>query len=244
MAQNATDIESYIRSKFGAPVVDCELDATQIAHSINEAARWLCAYQGQTKFYLTPSGNNTLTVPDDCDTVVDVIFEDQGIATFFDWAGIEVNAYDSFFGNGFAGGYSNSYSVFSDYIMVMQRWEMGRNVLGLDADWEYLPYDRMVRLYPSGRNTGTQVLVVYNVKPENLSYEKLQGRFYMILRDYAYACAMEILGHIRTKYSEMPSATGTITMNGDTLLGNAEVLRMALYEQITKLRDVTGFMVK
>jgi len=245
MPQNEESIKDFIKNRFGFGVVDVELTDSQLNHAIGEGKRWFCTYQSQTKFLVIPSvSGDFIDVPEDCDNVVDVLFEDQSIASFFDWAGIGWNAYDPFFGNSSIGGYGNTANAFSDYIMLMQRWEIGRNVLGMDTDWEYSSYDRKIKLYPSAHSVGKNVAIIYSVNAEYLKLEKLHSKFYRLVSEYSYAIAMETLGYIRSKYSDLPSATGTLTLNGDTLLSNAEILRMGLYEQITKIRGVTGFIVR
>jgi hypothetical protein len=52
------------------------------------------------------------------------------------------------------------------------------------------------------------------------------------IRDWALAVCWEMLGQIRTKYGTLASATGGLTLNGDTLLQKSETMYQELLRQI------------
>jgi hypothetical protein len=52
------------------------------------------------------------------------------------------------------------------------------------------------------------------------------------IQDWAYAEAMEMLGMIRSKYSSLGSASGSLSLNGDTLLTRATELKENLKQQL------------
>jgi hypothetical protein len=58
------------------------------------------------------------------------------------------------------------------------------------------------------------------------TYEWLQ------FRQYALAKAMKTLATIRMKFPEKVSATGTFTMDGETMWANAEALEMQIEEKM------------
>jgi len=74
-----------------------------------------------------------------------------------------------------------------------------------------------------------------------MDLSKLRPYEYRLLRKYALAESMTILGNIRTKYSDGPSATGSITLNGQDLLANADMIRDTVREQILALRPPANF---
>ena len=54
--------------------------------------------------------------------------------------------------------------------------------------------------------------------------------------------AMKTLATIRMKYSDKPSATGTYTMDGETMYANAEAMEMRLEEKMRLMQHPVGIM--
>lgn len=62
----------------------------------------------------------------------------------------------------------------------------------------------------------------------------------MWLQDWTYADVMEQLGMIRTKYGNLPAASGSMTLNGDTLLTKSAELKTELRRQINDFEVGNG----
>ena len=242
--QSDAEIKGYISRSLGGGVIQVELTEDQLNDSVYEAKMWFMGNLGQFKnkiLNISPNGGY-VDVAEDCLSVVDVYFDIERSDLFdqFDWAGVEVNplaigGYGAYYGGmvGMGGGYSF-------LVQSMQYRETARRVLGTDRDWEWDSNDRKLRLYPtSGTNIGTAVFVVYMTDDIDLS--KTRPYEYRIIRKYAYATAMETLGQIRSKYAEGPSATGSIALNGADLIGNADIMRENLKQEIMLLRPPTNF---
>jgi hypothetical protein len=69
----------------------------------------------------------------------------------------------------------------------------------------------------------------------------LSNAEYWLFREYAQVQAMKTLAMIRMKYSDKPSATGTFSMDGDSVWANAEAREMELVEKIRQLQSPIGF---
>ena len=242
MAQTIESILEYVKVRMGQGVVAVELTNGQIVLAIEDAKMWYCSYMSQLRSYVTviPT-NNQLIMNEECDLVVDVVFENNQAIDIFKWAGVEFNLYDPL-NSGVAGGGT---SMYSDFVQNLQYWETGRRIFSSDNDWDYEEYYKRLRLYPTDNfRTGSHIAIVYQVGSEHLNVLKLRTKEFNLLRQYSFAQAMETLGWIRTKYSDLPSATGSMSMNGDTLLVNSETLKITLTEQIQKLREPIGFLVR
>lgn len=240
--QSADEIKGFIQRNLGAPVVAVELVDDHYNDAIYEASMWFMGLIGQMKnlvLPITPNGG-AFDVAADCLSVVDVFFDlnRAGIFDQFSWAGVELNP----LGFGAYGSYNNGATAgggYSAIVQSMQYLEQARRILSADRDWEWDHQDRKLRIYPTSGDIGSQVFVVYMVDEMDLS--KLRPYEYRLLRKYALAESMTILGNIRTKYSDGPSATGSITLNGQDLLANADMIRDTVREQILALRPPANF---
>lgn len=83
------------------------------------------------------------------------------------------------------------------------------------------------------RIINAQERVVLEVTMERGEQELINDRWCrMWIQDWTYADCLEQLGLIRTKYGSLPSATGGLSLNGDTLLAKASELKAELLRQI------------
>lgn len=239
--QKAAEIKKYIKRRLGEPVVDVELEDDHLNDAIDDATRWLAGIMGQLRIGVlkTNGQGGNYNVPDDCQEVVDVYFEEgrDRILDVFDWAGVELAPV----------GYGSYFSTPSGAYSYIQQWqaylEHGKKIVSVDPMWEYDRFDRILRLYPSdGRDDGSignKVAILYQTGQIDLA--KLHNYEFDLVRRYALASAMEALGYIRTKYATVPSAQGEQSLNGDTLLGNAEAMRSELTEKAKGLRRPPDF---
>jgi hypothetical protein len=241
--QSADEIKGFIQRNLGAPVVAVELVDDHYNDAIYEASMWFMGLIGQMKnlvLPITPNGG-AFDVAPDCLSVVEVFFDLQraGIFDQFSWAGVELNplgfgSYGAYNGYGTVGG-----GGYFDLVQSMTYLEQARRILSADRDWEWDHQDRKLRIYPTSGDVGGHVFVVYMVDEMDLS--KLRPYEYRLLRKYALAEAMTILGNIRSKYADGPSATGSITLNGQDLLANADLIRDTVRDQILALRPPANF---
>ena len=239
--QNDADIKRWIKRKFGFGTVDVELTDDQLDDCIDESKKWFAGVIGQEGMALLniQQTGGEFDVPDDVQAVTEVIFEDrnQDFINLFDWADIELSpiGYGTYYGSP-----SGSYSYL---VQARQYLEHGRKIIGADRDWEWDRTSRKLRLFPArdvgGTGIGTKAVIRYQRNTINL--EELYDYEYSMVRRWAWAESMETLGYIRTKYSSLPSASGEVTLNGDTLLANANEIKFALRDEVKVKRRPAPF---
>jgi len=239
MAANTTRgrIRDYIKRKFGHPTVHVELEDDQLQDAVEEALAWFAGLVGIVHTdSLTANGTGEYDVNDDVSIVTEVVPTPSNLdslVTPFAWADVELTP--------MAYGYRISgLGRYSELLQYMQYLEQAKRLVGADFDWEWDRAARKLRLSPAELVSGT---VIYYYTPKSLSLDNLTPYEVRLIRQYAYAEAMEVLGQIRSKYSELPSSTGGVTLNGETLLANAEALRESLEEKAKMLRKPLGFII-
>lgn len=243
MLQSEKDIKQYALRKLGFGVVDIELTDAMLSDCIVDAKRWFATYIGQLKettITIAPSGG-AFSVPDDVEFVTNVVFQDMhDFEDYFDWADIDLSPLA--FGGSFGVGPNSAMSTDYSYILQLRQYfEMGKRIIGTDQDWEFNRETRKIEVYPSRGvvDHGTIAVIKYLTNDPDVALMNLYE--YDMVRKWAYAEAMEYLGNIRTKFAEWPSSTGSVALNGDTLLANADSLKSALTDKVRALRKPVGF---
>ena len=245
MAQTDQDIKDYVSRRLGSGVVGVELTDDQLVDAITDSKMFFQTYIGQQKVHKLSgiSSGGEYDMPADCDSVVDVAWDIRGSDLYdrFDWAGVELGPLNY----GMYGGYRSDGSIGGGYSYLIQAInyrDQAKRVLGLDRDWIWDHAKQKIVLFPSGsegRGIGTDAEVRYLVKEVDLSL--LRPYEYNLLRKYSLGEAMEILGFIRTKYNDLPSASGNISLNGDNLLSKSEEIKMDVLEKLKTLRPPAPF---
>jgi hypothetical protein len=235
MALTEQDIQDYVRRKLGDGVVCVELTDNQIDDAINRAKLWAQGWIGQGRAYLiTFDGTTEYVPPTDCESVTEVVFTMSGDSLFdmFKWAGVELNIAEFTMVRPPGGGYT-------DLVQHMQYLKLGQRVMSAERSWEWDRVRNRLVISPAPAS-GEKALIYYLAKTLDLTY--LRSYEQALVQDYALAGSMETLGYIRTKYAEIPTASGSTTMNGDTLLGNASQLFDKLNEQARNLTPPLSFI--
>lgn len=239
--QSEAEIKKFVRRRLGGGTVDVELTEEQIGDCIDTARRWFSRYIAQIKnvtIQISPNGGEYDVAPD-CAYVTDVAFtrDNRDIFTFFDWAGVEISPLNYGMYYGPPGG---SYSYLTQ---ARQFIEQAKKLISTDPDWYWDRAKRKLVITPtSGQvNSGLGNTIVVEYATRAVDLERLDDYEYELLRRYALAEAMDLLGQIRSKYSSWPSASGEASLNGDSLISNADVMRNELNEAVKKLRRPDGF---
>tara|TARA_R110000868_G_scaffold320909_4_gene581926 strand:+ start:7857 stop:9026 length:1170 start_codon:yes stop_codon:yes gene_type:complete len=76
---------------------------------------------------------------------------------------------------------------------------------------------------------------ISNIPYQNITYKYINEIGRQWIRRYTLAICKEMLGYIRSKYSEMPIPDGSVTLNGSDLVSAAATEKEAL---MTELKDV------
>lgn len=221
------EMQTWILKSFGAPIVDVELTCEHLGLAIEDAKRWLVAKKGVCRVLEVNVSESTseITLPDDVERVVDVIFEGCGYIPFgtdpmFGYQYIDIDWF---------GGYSGeTLGTVSTYHQLEQYSNTARNVFGTDYDWNQV--GRTLHLFPSEFPAG-RVRIEYTTS--DFTIEQLPERDHDLLKRYALARAKGILGRILRKYtSGIPSAQGTTTLDGADLVSESKEEISSLNEEI------------
>jgi hypothetical protein len=89
------------------------------------------------------------------------------------------------------------------------------------------------RANPLRYNTsGSQVSDTSNVPYDFIEYQNINSVGRRWIWDYGLACAMELLGWVRSKYSSIPIPNADVTLNGADLLSNAQTMKDRLLDKL------------
>ena len=232
--QSDADLRIWIKRRLGHGTICVELTDEQLDVAIQDAKDFWRAWVGQPKMvYLTTTGTTLIpeaSIASDIDCVVEVAYPvSDDLTRLFSWADVEVNPYTWVY---------QGYGGYSTLIQLMQYREFGKRAVSADLDWEWDRAQRGLILMPPP-DSGQRLGVVYLSTQVDLT--KLSNAEYWLFREYAQCQAMKTLAMIRMKYSDKPSATGTFSMDGDSVWANAEARESELVEKIRQLQSPIGF---
>ena len=235
MALTDQDVADYITRKLGGGVVCVELTPDQLLDAVEQAKQWCQQWIGrQRTATLVATGATEYAIPAawGCESVTDVIFElnTDSLTDVWKWADVEVNVAD-------ITAVRPNYS-YVDLVQRQQYLELGRRVLSGERSWDWDRARERLVVTPAP-NSGETLLVYYLGTTLDLSYLKSYEQ--KLCLDYALAQAMETLGYIRTKFAELPTASGSVSLNGDTLLSNAQQLMDKCEERARTLAQPMPF---
>ena len=257
LVQTEDDIKEYIRLKLGYGTVDVELTDDQLDMAIDQAKNWFAKTIGQLRAVFSAAVPETRVyqMPDDCEQVVDVVFgssadlsdvadlsgQPLGYIAGTVYSGYEVGmGADNLRGSNGGTWLSPTYGGriwFSRLLEIYQRWEMTKSFSG-SGEWSY---DRWSNSVVFSTGSSGAVIIVYMTR--DIDVGVLKQKEYWYLREYSLAEAFEVLGYIRGKYSELPSAGGGLSLNADTLLSRAESIKQQLEEEVKRYRGGHGVIV-
>jgi hypothetical protein len=221
------ELKEWILQELGAPMVKVELTKEQICNAIERAVRWFVAKKGVTCFYPLPLvlGQSQYTLANDVDTVLDVIpaVPPMDLSLIFSPYIMldEKVPYDVFAAPQSAG-------IYGSFVQTMLYVDTVKRIIGADSDWRQ--EGRKLYIFPVPKNA-TAALVEY--KSNRVCMQQLPERDHDLIKRYSLARAKWTLGMIRGKYDSMPTAQGTITMDGQRLIDDAKAEIEGLEEEIS-----------
>lgn len=235
--QSAEDIRSYVSRMLGQGVIDVELKVEHLDEAVQDAIYWYQATVGQrTSFSLDLlQGKTVYDVPSNMETLVSMDFEIETFNGEYDW--FEAGYWQ--YRNGYQSGYGYNRSPLSEQTYHNVYWEQMRQVFDQEPEYEFDRDRRLLIISPVPKMT-LKARVYYLRNTADLSY--MQIKEYRLVRKYALAVAKGILGQIRGKYNDLPSAAGSITLNGGELVSQAEREIEQLDEEMGKYRKPIPFI--
>jgi hypothetical protein len=238
------ELKQWILRQLGAPAIKVDLCVEHLIDSLNEAVHWFSAKKGLKKlaFMAIHSGQveysldtDTTADAEDIDTVLDVIPPSLRLDLSLIFAPTlfsdEEIPYDVFAA-------ADTMGIYSSYTQSLQYIETAKRIIGADFEWRQ--EDRRLFTWPLVKDSGTAII---EYKARCLTVEQLNERDHDLVKRYALAWAKMILGRIRSKYDQWPTAIGTIGMDGLTLLEESRNEIEKLEEEIALSGYPMGFMM-
>jgi hypothetical protein len=239
-------LKEWILRALGCDTISVELTDKQLDDCIDEAQNYWQMWVGNVKtstVTLTSSHEYpAISISDDVDSVVDVIFDtnSDGFRNMYAWAGVEIDPIQALYGygRGYGGniGHGGGNSALVQYMMHL---EDAQRIASCDRDWQWDKARRMLIVSPG--SSSTKMMVFYLSKC--FDYLALATYEWTTFREYCLGKAMMKLGQIRMKYQDLPSATGDFTLDGESLYANAEAKLLQLEEKMRLMQRPCGIIV-
>ena len=225
-----------LRRKFGDGTIGVELTDDQLSDCINDAVTWFAKYMriGRNKSTTINlvTNDSMYEMPDDCVSVTRVITNARPLevpSVSMEWVNPNLSRLPGRRSDGGLAG----------IVQDQQYMSMGNRVLGNALVFRWIEHDRKLVLH---RVQAGDTFATVEYVSSDFNSDQLKPEHHGILFRRAYAEACEVLGQIRSKYSDWPTASGSVSMNGDTLLSNADSMRLTLDEEIKKLQPPPSFI--
>lgn len=221
------EIQMWVLRKLGAPVITVHLTECQLHDAFDDAMRWYAAKVGwRREWGLTTQPNvPAYSMPDDADNIVEVLFESNPLELSlmavpgtmipdaqYPWYAMSAPA---------AGG------LYSAVTQTIQTVDIARRVISIERNW--LQEGRKLYLQPTPQ-TAYRVIAYYKSRDGTL--DMLTDRQHQFVKRYVLARAKETLGQIYSRYGSFPAAQGSVQLNGDALLAQAEAEIELLNQEI------------
>ena len=239
----------WAKRQVGGGVVVLEVNEDHVEDSFDDAIRWYIARKGIKRRAVTnlSPGIQEYAMPDDTDEVLDVWFpgvQIDIIAAVNPFAFIDVDqlpvAYQSI--TGVPGG-----SFYGTLHQILSHAETARRVIGSEPAWEYFKDTNILHIAPRNIGGGSSLVSFISTRLDSEKitddFAKLRYRDRDIILRYLVAKLKEKLGRVRGKYTDWPSAGGSKSLDGDTLLGEAQGEIERLDEEIKALSEPVPFLV-
>lgn len=245
------DIKAYIKRKLGDGIVKVELTDLHMDDIMRDARRWFINRVGVEVFHelLVSRGSTTYQLPNYIIDVYEVHLPNMsltGIAGEDDFS----RQYSYLFGQWYTqsygvGGYGRApgqdQMPYSNLVQRLQMVETIGRLWGSDSDWFYDSRQRILNIMPAPGVNGPAMLQVNSAMFDS---SKLDPRDEDLFLRWAIAIAKEQLGRIRSKYDSVPTVGGDRSLDGDTLLSEAQTEMETLERQVLdRTTDHTTFIL-
>lgn len=223
-----TQLKDMIYAQLGGQTVCLELTPDSWTQIFFAATQWFNARVALTKrmpLQIAPSTQSEYTLPEEVIDVNQVYFPGLDFMTSF--------SFDMPFHIlwQLPHGWARSGMRFSGLVERLQYLETAQRILGGPA-WDYDPATRKLTLATS-MNTQDVSLIIYEYTALATDIASIQKPYdIQLYSEYALAQAKIQLGRARSKFDSLPSAQGSVTLDGITLLNEAN-------EKIKELEEKT-----
>ncbi len=224
------ELAPWIRRRLGAPVLKIVLTEEHLHDAISEAKRWFAAKKGvdKTANISLVGGQVEYPMPDDCDAVFDVAFSVSAMDISLIFAP-HIFADEKIPYNTFAA--PSSVGLYSSLVQALQYVETAKRILNAEENFFYFPHKNTIFLLPDNR-AGAPGTALVEYKSSNTTLQNLPERDHDLVKRFAHAWAMRDLGMILSRYDSMPTAQGTVRLNGPELLSMSEKMFEKLDQEL------------
>lgn len=224
-------VRKYVRFMLGSPTIEVELEDATIDAAVEQALSVYGTFKPTEKRgtinVLAGQQVYTLTANQVGKGIVEV-FRPDLIGSPVSLDQFDVFKYHSFVPNLSPG----------DFMMERVWWKEVRMTAGADDDW-YLDFnydDGTATFYINP--TPSEACTLHYIYVVDPTLTQLPGSDDDWLKDYTLAMCKMILGEIRSKFSGVDGAEGTITLNGDALKAEGKEEKQALEEYLSNRGQV------
>ena len=228
---------SEIKGRLGYPTVRLEIDPQHEDIILKSTYRWFNARKGLVveRFFTVNANQNEYQLEKDVLGVIEYVPQ---VDISFAFPTISNDVLDVDYIPAY---YAKAYSEFVQYLQMLSR---RREVYSAVTSWEFVgsfgtAKPPMVRIHPVPMNP-TQGQLVLRIKAtrESLKYSHpIDEEFFV---RYGMTVLKEILVHTRGKYSELPAASGEISLDADRLTEELNTEREKLEVEIRDWQEPMG----
>lgn len=220
-------VHDFIMARLGYPTVRVELTPFQVKTAIDEATAKMSyhapSFTRQYAVFDASAGCNLYEMPRFIAENISYVVYKKSLLTIQNMADtLEFDFFIRYFQDNFL---FSDFSV-GEFYMLQQQLEMMRKVLSQEGTWEIIN-GKYLQLYPRPVTTPQEVIVEFRA----LDSDTLHPYYKTWIKNYALACAKEILGEVRGKFKTLPGPGGAV-LNGDDLIARSREDKLKLEDQL------------
>ena len=221
------EVRDYALATLGHPVVRVELNDFQLKLCIDEAVTELDyhapQFTRQLAAFHTTGGYNLYEIPSYILRSLSYVPFKKTLLSIQSQAGtLEFDFFIKYFQDNYL---FDGFTI-GDYYLLQSTLETTRRVLGQDGGWDILD-GRYLQLYPTPAVDDVAILEYRGLNPITMT-PKMKNW----VQKYTTACAMYLLGQVRSKFKVVPGPGGGTQLNGDSLILQANEMKKALKEEL------------
>lgn len=202
-----------------SPIVNVELTDEQFKVALTLAKQWFTARKGFVVFRpitILP-GVNTYVMNSDVQQVLDVVFQvPTDVAAFFSLGFFDLIPY----GPQNIGSIGSGLTNYSGFAQLIQFNEQRKRVFSVTPEFWY--EQQTQTLHITNRAGALTSFMLVEAKLNDFDPANLNDKDDWLFGRWVRAKCKEIIGRIRSKYDSMPTAGGSLTLDGRDLLAEAK----------------------
>jgi len=232
----------FILNALGYPIVKVELTDEQILECIDKAIFKFMQYrtpEREQRYVEVRGGGNMVKLPLDLpkEEIIEVTYSPNA-DIFAQLSGSGESFYLTYYMQNTGGTFLSDFYVAMAYKETMEQtlgiWPSYELLSGKDVDGSNCDY---IRLSPRP-TTGLKLGILFSRPMAEDEADQQEW-----IHKYSLAWAKEILGRVRSKYGSVPGPSGEMSLDGATLLSEAQQEKEKLEAEIINISEPLGFIV-